>query len=105
MSLDRSSLAPSSWTIFSVLIGEPSRCAPRCEFASEVLIAGSGDRRALVEARVAPFAALEHVAQNLDSVVNIHMARVQRREAEAQDVGRAKVADHAARDQRLHDRV
>ena len=30
---------------------------------------------------------------------------VERREAEAHQVGRAEIADHAARDQRLHDRI
>ena len=50
-------------------------------------------------------------AQVLDRVPDVVEAGVQRREAEAQDVGHrravagAEVADHAARDQRLHDGV
>ena len=48
---------------------------------------------------------LEHLAQAIDRVPDVDEARVERREAEAQDVGRAEVADHAARDQRLHDGV
>src|SRR5689334_1017193 len=87
MSFDRSSLAPSSLTIFSLLMP------------------ASGHRGALMEARLAPFAAVEDGGQRTDRVVDIGVPRVERREAEAQQVGGAEVADHAARDQRLHDRV
>ena len=37
--------------------------------------------------------------------MHLGIAQVQRRKAEAQDIRGAKVADDAARDQRLHDRV
>ncbi len=43
--------------------------------------------------------------QAIDSVPHVDEAGVERREAEAQDVGRTEVADHAPCDQCLHDRV
>ena len=48
---------------------------------------------------------VHHRAQRRHGVPDVDEAQVGRREAEAQHVGRAEVADHAARDQRLHDRV
>ena len=44
-------------------------------------------------------------AQAIDGVPDVDEARVERREAEAQDVRRAEVADDAAGDERLHDGV
>ncbi len=58
----------------------------------------------LAEARFAPLAAVEHLPQVFHGVPHVGKTRVERRETEAQDVGRAEVADHAAADQRLHDR-
>ena len=48
---------------------------------------------------------VQHLPQVFHRVPDVDEARVERREAEAQDVGRAEVADDAAGDQRLHDRV
>src|SRR4051812_16879214 len=87
MSFDRSSFAPSALPIFSPLM------------------TASRHRRALVEARLAPLAAIKDARQRVDRVVHIDIARVERRETETQQVGRAEIADDAARDQRLHDRV
>ena len=61
-------------------------------------------RGADAEALVAPLAGLEHLRQAIDGVPDVDEAGVERREAEAQDVRRAEIADHAAGDQRLHDR-
>jgi len=66
-----------------------------------------------VELRALPFAAFQHLAQVLHGVPHVLEARVQRREAEAQDVlvrpaaavALAEVAHHSARNQRLHDGV
>ena len=43
--------------------------------------------------------------ESIDGVPDVDKSRIERREAKAQDVGRAEVADHAARDERLHDGV
>src|SRR5262249_16389052 len=98
MSFEKSSLARSSWTIFSV-------------WRLVMVLSGmSSHRGALVEAGFAPFAGLHHLAEVLDGVPCVDMAQVKRREAKAQDVGGlrvagAEVADHAARDHGLHDRI
>ncbi len=63
------------------------------------------DRGLAMEALLLPLAHLEHVAQMLDRVPDVDKTRVQRRQAEAQHVGRAEVADHAACDQCLDDGV
>src|SRR5690606_5894153 len=55
--------------------------------------------------RLLPRPAIEHVLQDLDRVPDVGIAQVQRRESEAQYFGLAVVADDAARDQRLHDRI
>src|SRR5512133_1533084 len=76
----------------------------------------SGHRVLAIEFGTAPFARFEHLAHMLHGMPHVLEAEVQRRETEAQDIrmprapgcGRvagAEVADHAARDQRLHDRV
>ena len=44
-------------------------------------------------------------AEDFGGAPDVLEAVVERREAEADQVGRAKIADHAARDQRLHDRI
>lgn len=64
---------------------------------------GSGHRAALGELGRLPRVGGEDVAQRVDGVPDVDEARIERREAEAQHVGLAVVADHAARDQRLHD--
>ncbi len=43
--------------------------------------------------------------ESIDRIPDVDEPGVERREAEAQDVGRAEVADHTAGDQGLHDRV
>jgi hypothetical protein len=54
---------------------------------------------------VAPLAAGKDARQIFDRVPDVDVADVQRGQAEADDVGRAEVADDAARDQRLADFV
>jgi hypothetical protein len=51
------------------------------------------------------FAAVEHRPQMLDGVEDVDGADVQRGEAEADDVGRTEVADHATGDQRMNDPI
>ena len=53
--------------------------------------------------RHAPLA--HHIAQHCHRVPHIDKPHIERRQAEAQHVGRAEIADHATLDQRLHDRV
>src|SRR5579884_619550 len=67
--------------------------------------AGSGYLRALVKARLVPFAGSKDVAEDLRGADHVGEAVVQRRETEAHQVGGPEVADHAARYQRLHDSV
>ena len=50
-------------------------------------------------------AVLHHVLEGGHGVPDVRVAEVERGKAEAQDVGRAEVADHAAGDQGLHDRI
>ncbi len=65
----------------------------------------SGHGCALAETGVAPFAAVQNLAQIFHGVPDVGESRVQRRDPEAQDVRRAEVADDASRDERLHDCV
>lgn len=62
----------------------------------------SGHRAAFGELGRLPRVGGEDVAQRLDRIPHVGEARIERREAEAQHVRLAVVADHAARDQRLH---
>ena len=62
-------------------------------------------RRPLLKLRLLPFARLQHLREVAGGLGNILEPQVGRREAEAQDIGIAEVADHAARDQRLRQRV
>src|SRR5579859_8122491 len=66
-------------------------------------MAGSGNGGAFGVARLAPFAGLHDGAEPLDRVPGIAVTVVQGGEAEAQDVRRAEVADHAVRGQRAAD--
>ncbi len=73
----------------------------------------SGHGVLLVELGPAPLAAVQDGAQVLHGIPHVLEAQVERGEAEAQDVlvrplaaiALAEVADHAARDQRLHDGI
>ncbi len=62
----------------------------------------SGHQRTFVELGRLPCAGFQHIAQNFHGVPHIGKARIQRCETEAHDARLAVVADHAARDQRLH---
>ena len=63
------------------------------------------DGRFLVELRALPFFIFQHLFQMLNRVPNILKTNIQRREPKAQDVGLAgaEIANHAARNQGLHD--
>src|SRR5687768_14034627 len=91
MSRLKSSCARSAWTMSSGLGGWVM----------------SGHRVGPLEVVASPFAGLQHLAQVLHGVPRVLETQVQGREAEAEDVGRARaeVADDPARDQRLHDGV
>src|ERR1051325_5510135 len=52
-----------------------------------------------------PRAGLQNVLQRRDRVEYIDVAHIERAEAEAHHVGRAEIADDAARDQRLPDAI
>src|SRR4051812_5213166 len=88
-----------------------SRLKSSCAFSSWTMSSGfcvmSGHRLGAIEFGTAPLLVLQHLAQMFRGVPDVLEAKVQGREAEAQDVRRAgaEVADHAARDQGLHDRV
>src|SRR3954470_12986214 len=120
MSRLKSSCAFSPWTMSSGLcIRDPPPGLPASRTAPPPSARGGGERlRAAVrrssrhrllpvELGPLPLRAFEHLPQVLHRVPRFLEAQVERREAEAQDVGTpgAEVADHAARDQRLHDRV
>src|SRR5690349_14578002 len=62
----------------------------------------SGDCVARREFGRPPCLALENAAQRLHGIPDIDEACVKRRKAEAQNGWLSIVADHAARDQRLH---
>src|SRR5437660_12566937 len=68
-------------------------------------IGASGDRAAGMELLPIPAAVSEDVAQGFHRVPDVHVTDIQRRETEAQQVGRAKVTDYVARDQCLHHRI
>jgi hypothetical protein len=57
------------------------------------------------EAIVAPLAAVKDLCELIRRVPHVNEACVERRDAETQDVGRSKVTDDTARDERLHDPV
>ena len=66
---------------------------------------GSSDRGSLVEAGLSPLLRGHDLDQMIHSPGNILIAHIKRREPEAQNIRRAEVTDHAARDQGLHDRI
>src|SRR5205085_2740728 len=59
----------------------------------------SGNLSALVETRLVPLALREDVSQDLGGADHFFEAVVQRCEAEAHEVRRAEIADHAAGDE------
>jgi len=56
-------------------------------------------------ANIAPSLVRQHVAQDADRILHVAISQVEWREAEAQGVRLAEVADHAAVDQGAHDRI
>src|SRR3954470_1790019 len=80
-----------------------SACTMSSGRSGSFFMSGHGLRA--VELGTAPLLAGEHLPQLLHRIPHVLETGVQRREAEAQDVRRAEVADDAARDERLHDRV
>ena len=58
-----------------------------------------------LEARLVPFARCKDLGEDFGGAHHLGEAVVERREAEAHQVGRAEIADDAARDQRLHHRI
>src|SRR5690606_25042558 len=68
-------------------------------------VSRSCDGRNLLEAGLAPFARGHDLRQAMDGVPDIDITQIERREAEAQDVGRTEIADHPTVDQGLHDRI
>src|SRR6056297_826595 len=64
--------------------------------------AASGHPRPGLEFGALMGARLQHLAQGLRRVEDVDETGIERREAEAQNVGGAEIADHAARDHRLH---
>src|SRR5512147_3169955 len=65
----------------------------------------SCDFATLLEAFLAPALRAQNLGQYGGGVHRIDVPHVQRRKAEAQDIGRAKVADDASLGERLHHRV
>src|SRR6185437_1685983 len=60
------------------------------------------DWSALMKRRLVPIAGIEDVFQDFDGIPYVGKAQIQGRDAEAQQIGLAVVADHPARDQGLH---
>ena len=58
-----------------------------------------------MEARLVPCAGVEDIGERVGGAPDLLIPVVKRGEAEADEVGRAEIADHAAIDQRLHDRI
>ena len=75
---------------------------PRCAHRPTPRGATLRHRGAAEVLRPVPRAGVENVAQDLDGVPDVGVAQVERRDAEAQHLRLAVVADHAAGDQRLH---
>ena len=59
----------------------------------------------MLEGGHVPGAACQHLGQLGRRVEHVDVADIERRETEAQQIRGAEIADHAASDQRLHDRV
>src|SRR5687767_4580368 len=98
MDLLKSSCAFSSCTMDSGVVGRGSLSLMSCH------------RVLLVEPGALPFRGLQHLPEVLNRMPHILEARVQRGEAEAQDVGMscitgAEIADHPTGDECLHDGV
>ena len=59
----------------------------------------------LVEAGLVPGPPVTNFAEDVGGADDVVRLVVERREAEAHQVGRAEIADHLALDQRLHHRI
>ena len=65
----------------------------------------SGDFRAGAELGAIPCASAQDGRERIGGSDHVGFVDVERREAEAHQIGRAEIADHAARYQGLHDRI
>src|SRR5471032_2011403 len=86
-------------------MGQPPVPSLSCDCVIARSPPGSGNGATFGELGCTPCFGRKHVAQCFDGVPYIHIARVKRREAEAQDARLTIIADHVARDQRLHDLI
>src|SRR5205085_10268198 len=73
-----------------------------CQFH---MACGSSNRSTNAKPPVAPSAIGHNRGKPVDGIPNVRVTRVERRETEAQNIGRAEVADHMTRDQRLNDLI
>src|SRR6187549_1640748 len=77
-----------------------------CLFADlSLLKAGSGDGASLRECRVEICSGVEQVAQNIPGADDVLEPEIERGQPKPQDIRRTKVADHAAGDERLAERI
>src|SRR5262249_32947788 len=62
----------------------------------------SGDLCTLLELWFVPRTRIQDVRQDLHRIPDVHVSQIQRRKAESQNIGCAKITNYAARDQGLH---